>query len=111
MNDQSQPRAPASVARVEQWIAFAVIAVLLAGCYLVLQPFLTAIIWAIVLCCTTWPTFRHVQHWLRGHVIVSALLVTLAVAVVLLAPFIIVGISLAENANQMLEVRDRKSVV
>ncbi len=103
MNDPSHPRPSSSGARIEQWIALAVLAVLVAGCYLVLQPFLTAVLWAIILCCTTWPTFRHVQQWMRGRVILSALLVTLAVAVVLLAPFVIVGISLAENANQVLD--------
>ena len=103
MNDQTPLRPPSSsISRIEQGIAFAVLAVLLAGCYLVLQPFLTAVIWAIVLCCTTWPTFRHMQRWMRGGVIVPALVLTLAVALVLLAPFIIVGISLAENANQLL---------
>jgi predicted PurR-regulated permease PerM len=101
VNDQSRPPSP-TIARIEQWIALAVLVVLLAGCYLVLQPFLTAIIWAIILCCTTWPTFRHLQHWMHGRVILPALLVTLAVALVLLAPFVIVGISLAENANQLL---------
>jgi predicted PurR-regulated permease PerM len=104
VNDKPQHRPPSSsISRIEQGIAFAVLAVLLAGCYLVLQPFLTAVIWAIILCCTTWPTFCRLQRWMRGRVTLTALLLTLAVALVLLAPFIIVGISLAENANLLLE--------
>ncbi len=104
MNDQLPVRPPSSsVARIEQWITLAVLAVLVAGCYLVLQPFLTAVIWAIVLCCTTWPAFMRLKRAMRGSVTLPALLVTLAVALVLLAPFVIVGVSLAENANQLLE--------
>jgi len=78
------------------------LAVLVAGCYLVLQPFLTAVIWAIVLCCTTWPVFVRLQRVLRGGVTLPALLLTLVVSLVVLAPFVIVGISLAENANQLI---------
>ena len=104
MNDQLPVRPPtSSVARIEQWITLAVLAVLVAGCYLVLQPFLTALIWAIVLCCTTWPAFLRLKRATRGRVTLPALLLTLAAALVLLAPFVIVGVSLAENANQLLE--------
>ena len=108
MNDQQPLRPSVSTGgRIEQWITLAVLIVLIAGCYLVLQPFLTAVIWAIVLCCTTWPAFTRLQRALRGRVTLPALLLTLAVAFVLLAPFVIVGISLAENANQLLAVGNR----
>ncbi|HEV2685963.1 MAG TPA: AI-2E family transporter, partial [Actinomycetota bacterium] len=107
MNDQSQPRPSPSAARIEQWIALAVLAVLVAGCYLVLQPFFTAVLWAIILCCTTWPVFTRLQHVMRGHVTLPALALTLAVSLVLLAPFVIVGISLAENANQLIALGTR----
>lgn len=90
-------------ARIEQWITLAVLAILVAGCYLVLQPFLTALIWALVLCCTTWPAFVALQRVTRGNVALAALVSTLAIALVALAPFVIVGISLVENANQLLE--------
>ncbi|HTS23223.1 MAG TPA: AI-2E family transporter [Casimicrobiaceae bacterium] len=104
VNDPNPFRpAPPSTGRIEQWIALAVLVVLVAGCYLVLQPFLTAVLWAIVLCCTTWPVFTRLRSAMRGRITVPALLLTLAVALVLLAPFVIVGISLAENANQLLE--------
>jgi predicted PurR-regulated permease PerM len=102
VNDRSHPRASSSATRIEQWIALAVLAVLVAGCYLVLQPFLTAVLWAIILCCTTWPVFTRLQHVMRGRVTLPALVLTLAVSLVLLAPFVIVGISLAENANQLI---------
>src|SRR5690349_20328372 len=103
MNDQTplRPASP-SVGRIEQWVTLAGLAVLIAGCYLVLQPFLTAIIWAVVLCCTTWPTFMRLKQAMRGRIIVPALILTLAVAMVLLAPFFIVGVSLAQNANELL---------
>jgi predicted PurR-regulated permease PerM len=100
---RSAPPQTSFAARIEQWITLVVLAVLVGGCYLVLQPFLTAVIWAIVLCCTTWPVFVRVQRVMRGRVTLAALALTLVIALVLLAPFVIVGISLAENANELLE--------
>ena len=99
----SPPQKTSQAARIEQWIALVALAVLVAGCYLVLQPFLTALIWALILCCATWPAFVALQHVMRGNVTLAALVITLAIALVALAPFVIVGVSLAENANQLLE--------
>jgi len=95
-------KSPAT-ARIEQWITLVVLAVLVGGCYLVLQPFLTAVILAIILCCATWPVFTHLQRFSWSGATLAALLVTLAVALVVLAPFVIVGVSLAQNANELLE--------
>ena len=96
------PLSPAA-ARIEQWITLVVLAVLVGGCYLVLKPFLTAVILAIILCCATWPVFARLQRAMGGRATWAALLVTLAVALVVLAPFVIVGISLAQNVNELLE--------
>ena len=97
------PLKSSATARIEQWITLLVLAVLVGGCYLVLQPFLTAVILAIILCCTTWPVFTRLQRVTWSGATLAALLVTLLVALVLLAPFVIVGISLAQNVNELLE--------
>lgn len=76
--------------------------VLVAGCYLVLQPFLSTVLWAIILCSTTWPVFDRLQRLMRGRTTLAALVMTLVIALVVLAPFVVVGISLAENANELL---------
>jgi predicted PurR-regulated permease PerM len=87
---------------IEQWILLVVLVVVVAGCYLVLQPFVSAVLWAIILCCTTWPVFDRLQRITGGRTTLAALLVTLVVALVVLAPFVVVGVSLAENANELL---------
>ncbi|HEV2979036.1 MAG TPA: AI-2E family transporter [Casimicrobiaceae bacterium] len=88
---------------IERWITLVVVVVLIAGCFLVLEPFLSAVLWAIILCCTTWPLFDRLQRVMRGRLTLASLAVTLAMALVVLAPFVIVGISLAENANELLD--------
>ena len=46
--------------RIDRTITLVVLAILVAGVYLVLQPFLSAIAWAAILVATTWPVF----HWM-----------------------------------------------
>jgi len=105
VNDPASPppHKSAQTTRIEQWITLTVLVALLAGCYLVLAPFLSAVLWAIILCCTTWPTFLHIKRVTHGGTVLASLLMTLAIAVVLLAPFVIVGVTLAESANDLLE--------
>jgi predicted PurR-regulated permease PerM len=98
------PQQPsAQTARIEQWITLTVLVALVAGCYLVLAPFLTAVLWAIILCCTTWPVFLRVKHLTHDRTTLASLLMTLAIALVLLAPFVFVGVTLAESADQLLQ--------
>lgn len=96
---QDSPRATG----IEQLIMLVILVVLLGGCYLVLQPFLSAVLWAVILCCTTWPVFAHLQRLTHRKMTIAALVVTNIVALVVLAPFVIVGVSLAANANELLE--------
>ena len=86
--------------RIDRTITLVVLAVLVAGVYLVLQPFLSAIAWAAILVATTWPVF----HWLvrrTGQPAASATLMTLLILMVVVAPFVIVGATLAENAERV----------
>ena len=60
------------------------------GCVLVLQPFLSAILWAAILVFTTWPVCR----WLRlrvglGRPAAAAVMVLLTAVLYAIAPFII----------------------
>ena len=92
-----------STAQIDRTLTMVVLALVLVGCFLVLQPFLTAIIWALILCATIWPLFLHVRDRLRGRAGIAALAVVLLMAVVLLAPFVIVGVTIADNAEAMSE--------
>jgi predicted PurR-regulated permease PerM len=88
--------------RIDRTITLVVLAVLVAGVYLVLRPFLSAIAWAVILVATTWPVF----HWMvsrAGRPAVAATIMTLLILAVVVAPFVIVGSTLAENADRLSE--------
>ena len=43
--------------RLDETITLVVLAILVVGVFMVVQPFLSAIVWAAVLAATTWPLF------------------------------------------------------
>ncbi len=86
---------------IDRTLTLAVLVILIAGCFLVLQPFITAILWAAILCATIWPLYLHLRVRLGGRAGVSALLIVLLMALTVLAPFVIVGVTIADNADRV----------
>ena len=81
----------------EQILTAIVVGLLLLGCFVVLRPFLSALLWAIILSFATWPVFRRLQTLLGQRRNLAAAIMTLSIAVVFLAPFLIIAISLADD--------------
>lgn len=90
-----------SAFRIDSLLTLVVLAILIVGCFLVLQPFLTAIVWAAILCVTMWPLFTRVSAWLGGRLGLAALVMVAMIAVTMLAPFVIAGVTLVENADRV----------
>ncbi|MDD5519365.1 MAG: AI-2E family transporter [Kiritimatiellae bacterium] len=91
------------IKKIEPFAGMAVIALIILGCFIILRPFLSAILWAGILCYSTWPLFIRLAHILRGQRHLAALLMTLIVTSVLIVPFVIVGIKMAENMSQAID--------
>ncbi|MEN6426369.1 MAG: hypothetical protein ABFE13_13495, partial [Phycisphaerales bacterium] len=51
---------------IEQIAGIALIAAIVMGCVLVLRPFISAILWAAILCFATWPVHELLMRWFRG---------------------------------------------
>ncbi len=88
---------------VEQIVGFLALFLLAIGCFFVLRPFISAILWAIILVFSTWPAFRRLQAWLGGRWTLAAGVMTLLIAIMLLLPLIMIGTSLAETGQTLLE--------
>ena len=56
---------PLSPSRIDQALSFAVLAAVIVGCFFVLKPFITALVWAAILCTTTWPLYLRLAARLR----------------------------------------------
>lgn len=87
--------------RLEENLGVIVLLVLLAGCLLVLRPFMSALLWAVILCFSSWPVYRRLLALLGNRNTVAAFLMTVAMILVVLLPFVIVGLTLADNVNQL----------
>jgi predicted PurR-regulated permease PerM len=89
---------------IERILLLGVIALLGLGSFLVLLPFLSGLLWASILCFATWPVFERLVAWLRGRRTVAATFMCLGVTVLLVAPFVIVGASLADNVGNLVQL-------
>ena len=92
---------PPPPSRFDQALTLAVLAMLIIGCYFVLQPFLTALVWAAILCTTTWPLYLRLHARLDRRDALAALAMVLLLSLLMLAPFIVVGATIADNAERM----------
>jgi len=63
--------------------------------YRILSPFLSSIIWAVLLAMVFYPLFKKLQVLLRKRAVLSALMMTLLVLVVIVLPFTFLMASLA----------------
>jgi predicted PurR-regulated permease PerM len=83
--------------RLEQIAGMALLLLLVIGCFVVLRPFVSALLLALILSYSTWPIYAWVERLLKGRRGLAAILMTLLVAAVLLIPLVILGSSLAEQ--------------
>ena len=89
--------------RSEQLIRTVVVALLVIGCLVVVFPFLSAILWAVVLCFSTWPVYLRVLRWMRERRGWAALLMTLLILLVFVTPFAIIAISVSDDLPRAAE--------
>ena len=89
--------------RFEQYARVAGIALLAIACFLVIRPFLAALLFAAVLCLSTWPAFRWVRDRLGGQGTLTALLFVLAMLLAIALPVALAGISLVTNSSQAID--------
>ena len=87
--------------KMEENLGWAVLLALGIGCLVVLRPFVSALLWAVVLSFSSWPIYRRLLRWLGNRRTLAALLMTLGMVLILLLPFLIIGLTLAENVKEL----------
>lgn len=87
--------------RIEAVLGIVAAALLALGCLAVLRPFVSAILWSLVLAFTTWPLLLRLERRIKGRRTVAASLMVLLITLVMVLPFVAVGITLAENVSRI----------
>jgi predicted PurR-regulated permease PerM len=100
--------------KIEQIAGIALIAAIIVGCGFVLRPFLSAILWAAILCFATWPLHELFLRWLRGRRNLAAGLMTTVLCLVLIIPFVLVGVTFTDSvggAMKWLDIQKEEGVI
>ncbi len=74
---------------------------ILIGCGIVLQPFIPALMLALIFSLTTWRGFEWLDSKLGGGKVKAASLMTLFLAICFIVPLVILGTSVVENFAKM----------
>jgi predicted PurR-regulated permease PerM len=87
--------------RLERIISGGVVLLLVGGCLLVLRPFVSALLWAVVLSFSSWPIYRRLLKLVRGRRTLAALMMTVAMLLVVFLPFVMIGAALSDNVRDL----------
>lgn len=71
------------------------------GCMVILQPFLPALLLGTIFCLAAWPLFLVVEQKVGGRTTLAAVVVTVLLAVCFLVPLLLLGSSLAGDAQKL----------
>lgn len=89
--------------RFDYFAQLAVVFILVAGCFVVLRPFLTAMLLAAVGCVSTWPVYAWLLGRMKGRQNMAALTMTLSLVLVVILPLALVAYNLADNVTVFYE--------
>jgi predicted PurR-regulated permease PerM len=87
--------------KVEQNLGWVVLCLLLFGCLLVLRPFVSALLWGVVLSVSCWPAYRRLLRLTGNRRTFASFLMMTGMMFVILLPFAIVGMTLADNVTAL----------
>ena len=88
---------------IEPWTSTAAVAILAVACLLILRPFITAALWGAILCFSTWPLFTRLTAELGGRRTFAALLATLLLSAIFIAPVAILVSRITANTTEIIE--------
>jgi hypothetical protein len=84
-------------------VRIALVALLALGCILILRPFIAAILFAAVICVTTWPLYARLLQGLGNQSGLSALLMVALLTLVILLPMGFLAASLTDLVPELVE--------
>jgi len=87
--------------RMQQYAQLAAVVVIVVGCYLVLYPFIPAMLFAAVVCSSSWGLFVRLRRILWGNATVAALAMCLLQVLLVVGPSILIAASLSSNVSAM----------
>ena len=89
--------------RLESILGIVALSFLAIGCFLVLRPFASSIMWAVILTFSTWPVYAWLEGVLHGRKSLAALIMTLLLATAFILPLAVLGTSVAGDVRPVFD--------
>lgn len=89
--------------RFEEIAWLALVFMLVVGCYLVLKPFLAAMLLAAVMCVSTWPFYLWILRKMKGRRNLASFSMTLLLTLVVILPLTLVAYNLTDSFTMLYE--------
>jgi len=90
--------------RIDKLAAIAMISLLIAGCFVILRPFFSAMLWAVILAYSTWPVYLVIERLVGGRQGLASVLMVVIIATILVLPLALLGFSFSENISALFEM-------
>ena len=84
--------------RIEHLISAVVLSLVIIGCFFVLRPFLSALLWAVILSFSTWPVYKWWERILKGRKTLAATFMTILLICAFVIPIVVISFSFADEA-------------
>jgi len=92
---------------IEHLVSVIILLFLIAGCFFVLRPFISALIWALILSFSTWPVYQWWLQIFKGRRTPAATVMTLLLTTAFVVPLLLIGLSFAGDATDLIaEIRN-----
>ncbi|MCV2422245.1 AI-2E family transporter [Paucibacter sp. DJ2R-2] len=89
--------------KLQQYLQLAALAVVVVGCFQILQPFIPALLFSAVACLSSWPLYARLRRRFGGHETAAALLMTSLLVVLVIGPSSLLALSLADDVTHGVE--------
>lgn len=93
--------------RIDRVVTLTMVALLITGCFLILRPFFSAILWAIILCFSTWPVYQRIEQAVTGRNTLASIFMVLIITLILILPLLVLGASFADNISALASMAEQ----
>ena len=89
--------------RILQYAQLVAIAIVAISCYQVIRIFIPAILFAVVVCISTWPLYLHLRYKLQEKSGLAALVMVFLLLVLVIAPTALLAVNLADSVTSIVD--------
>ncbi len=86
---------------IEHLVSAVVLFIIILGCFFVLRPFISALLWAVILSFSTWPVYEWWVRVLKGRKTLAASVMTFLLICAFVIPVVVISISFANEATTL----------